>query len=87
MEKPRIINYIDIDGEDVLMESLPDEKRRKIAETLASPEYRFLPRIFILFGGCGIFISLFISYLLQPNHGNPRVSVLYSSYQHCHAEI
>lgn len=34
MEKPRIINYIDIDGEDVLMESLPDEKRRKIAETL-----------------------------------------------------
>ncbi len=34
MEKPRIINYIDIDGEDILMESLPDEKRRKIAETL-----------------------------------------------------
>lgn len=30
----QIVNYIDLYGEDVRMDSLPDEKRKKIAEQL-----------------------------------------------------
>lgn len=34
MNDPKIVNYIEIDGEDVLFESLPEEKRREIAEKI-----------------------------------------------------
>jgi hypothetical protein len=30
-KKPRIENYVEIDGKNVLMDSLPEEKRREIA--------------------------------------------------------
>lgn len=29
-----VINYINVDGKDVLFESLPEEKRRRIAEAI-----------------------------------------------------
>lgn len=31
MNKPKIVNYIEMDGTDVLFESLPEEKRKEIA--------------------------------------------------------
>ncbi len=34
MREPVIVNYIEINGEDVPMDSLPPEERRKIAERL-----------------------------------------------------
>lgn len=34
MDKPKIVNYIEIDGEDVLFASLPEEQRREIAEII-----------------------------------------------------
>lgn len=33
-KKPIIENYIEINGKDVLMDSLPEEKRREIAQML-----------------------------------------------------
>ncbi|MEY8355892.1 hypothetical protein AALB39_21390 [Lachnospiraceae bacterium 54-53] len=33
-KKPIIENYVEIEGMDVLMDSLPEEKRREIAEVI-----------------------------------------------------
>lgn len=34
MDKPKIVNYIDIDGEDVLFESISEEQRKKAVEII-----------------------------------------------------
>ena len=34
MGEIKVINYINVDGEDVLFDSLPEEKRRRIAEAI-----------------------------------------------------
>lgn len=34
MNDPKIVNYIEIDGKDVLFESLSEEKRKEIAEKI-----------------------------------------------------
>lgn len=33
-EPPKIINYIEIDGKEILFDDLPEEKQREISQTL-----------------------------------------------------
>lgn len=34
MQKPRIINYVEIDGKEVLFDSLPEEEKKRVAERI-----------------------------------------------------